>query len=438
MDARMPRHIGLDFGTTNSSLAIADADGRVDVVAFSAGGTATTESFRSVAYFDPPQQRGLSAARSPAIAGPAAITRYLEAQPKGRLIQSIKSFAASRSFTSTSIFGKVYSFEHLVACVIKGLVSEAEQRHGPLGTAITVGRPVAFVGDDDAGGGAFAVGRLRAALEACGFREIRFEYEPIGAAYAYDRQLTTDALVLIADFGGGTSDFSLVRVGPTARATLTPEARILGSQGVPIAGDTFDACLIRHLVSPRLGSESSIRSSLGKTLPVPSWLYGHLERWHYLSFLKGEAGRIRDLIRQAEAPAPLQALLSIVEQDLGYDLHQAVQRTKVALSHETAATFELLEDDLAIVQTVSRADFEAWIAPHLARIERCIDSLLASAGTPAAAVDRVFLTGGSSFVPAVRAIFARRFGAERVVMGGEFTSVATGLALMAAERRSGA
>lgn len=434
----MRRHVGLDFGTTNSSLAIADGRGSVEVVSCQLEAGRTTESYRSVVYFAPPQRRGLAATRSPALAGPAAIARYLDAQPKGRLIQSIKSFAASRSFTSTNIFGKVYSFEHLVACVVKGLVHEAEAQFGPLGTAITVGRPVAFVGDDDPAAGAFAEGRLRTALEACGFREIRFAYEPIGAAYSYDRALAQDELVLIADFGGGTSDFSLVRVGPGARATLSPDARILGTQGVPIAGDTFDACMIRHLVSPRLGSQSSIRSSLGKTLPVPAWLYGQLERWHYLSFLKGETGRIRDLISQAEDPEALRALLSIVENDLGYDLHQAVQRAKVTLSHQHEATFELREDDLAIVRHVTRADFEAWIAPYLRSIEVCIGELLAATGVSPAQVDRVFLTGGSSFVPAVRAIFDRAFGRSRVASGGEFTSVAQGLALMAAEQAGAA
>ena len=429
----MSRHVGLDFGTTNSSLAIVDDDGSVAVTTFRVDADAVADSFRSVAYFDQPRKQGMSMIRSPALAGPAASARYLQAQTKGRLVQSLKSFAASSLFTTTNIFGKVYTFEHLVAVIVKALTEEAAAQHGPLGPAITVGRPVTFVGAEDGAADAFAIQRLTSALESCGFSSVRFAYEPIGAAYSYGRELDRDELVLIADFGGGTSDFSIVRVGPEARATLSMEERILGNEGVALAGDSFDACLIRHLVSPQLGLDSSIRSTLGKSLPVPSWLFSRLERWHYLSFLKAEAGRIRSLITQADEPQKLEALLYIVENDLGYDLHQAVQRTKVNLSAQASTTFSFLEHDLTIVQEVARSDFEDWIQPHLASVESCVDTLLTSAEVSPDRIDRVFLTGGSSFVPAVRDIFYRRFGADRVEMGDEFTSVARGLALLAAE-----
>lgn len=430
----MSRHVGLDFGTTNSSLAIVDDDGAVAVTSFQLDADSVTESFRSVVYFDQPRKQGLSVTRSPALAGPAASARYLRAEPKGRLVQSLKSFAASSHFTTTNIFGKVYTFEHLVALIVKALTEEATAQYGPLGTAITVGRPVAFVGAEDEAADALAIQRLTAALEACGFTSVRFAYEPIGAANAYDLALDRDELVLIADFGGGTSDFSLVRVGPEARATLSMEERILGNEGVALAGDSFDASLIRHLVSPQLGLDTTIRSSLGKSLPVPSWLFGRLERWHYLSFLKTETGRIRSLIAQADEPEKLEALLYIVENDLGYDLHQAVQRAKVDLSAHASTTFNFQEDDLSIVQEVARTDFEHWIQPHLASVTSCVEGLLTSARIEPDRIDRVFLTGGSSFVPAVRDIFYHTFGADRVSMGDEFTSVARGLALLAAEQ----
>jgi hypothetical chaperone protein len=426
----MRRPVGLDFGTTNSSLAIVDDSGAVHVAKFDVG-TGLTESFRSVVYFDPPK-RGVSAVRPPALAGPAAINRYLDADPKGRLIQSLKSFAATKSFTSTNLFGKSYTFEDLVGIILKSLVAEAERQFGPLGSAITVGRPVHFVGDEDPAADAFALGRLTTALRLSGFTEINFVYEPIGAAYYYDRQLSRDELVLIADFGGGTSDFSLVRVGPGARGDSRDE-RILGSEGVGIAGDSFDACIIQRLVSPQLGVDSDIQSSLGKTLPVPAWLYSRLERWHYLSFLKAETGLIKGLIAQAEEPDKLRSLLYIVENDLGYDLHRAVQKTKFELSKQHETTFEFLEHDLSIASSVSRDDFESWISHHLRSIESCVERLLLATATAPRAVDRVFLTGGSSFVPAVRQMFYRLFGEEKVAMGDEFTSVATGLALFAAE-----
>jgi hypothetical chaperone protein len=261
-----------------------------------------------------------------------------------------------------------------------------------------------------------------------GFREVRFEYEPIGAARHYERGLERDELLLIGDFGGGTSDFSLLRVGPGGRS-------ILGNDGVDVAGDAFDGKLVRHCVTPLLGRGAEFVSFFGRRLPVPDWLYAHLERWHHVSMLKSRRTLqlLIDLRREAVEPAPLDRLLRVVEHDLGFVLHRATEQAKRALSHAPAAPFRIDHDVLRIDAEVSRSDFEAWIAPELAAIAGCVDGLLARAGVAPAAVDRVFLTGGSSFVPAVRRIFEARFAPERIRTGDEFTSVASGLALCAAD-----
>jgi hypothetical chaperone protein len=197
-----------------------------------------------------------------------------------------------------------------------------------------------------------------------------------------------------------------------------------------VAGDSFDAKLIRHLLSPALGAGTEIRS-MGRLLPVPAWIYGKLERWHHLSFL--QAKEVTDLLagikRDAVEPRKIAALIHLIKEDLGYQLHQAVQTVKCELSNEPAATFRFFDGTVDLEAKVERKSFEKWIAADLREIETCLESLLKKSGVNAKDVNAVFLTGGSSFVPAVRKIFTTRFGVERIRTGNEFTSVAWGLAL---------
>jgi hypothetical chaperone protein len=286
------------------------------------------------------------------------------------------------------------------------------------------------VEDDD-----FAQQRLRDAFTHAGFESIDFEMEPIAAAYSYESTLDHDELILIGDFGGGTSDFSLLHVGPGVRQRGRAAQDLLGNSGLGLAGDAFDARIVRKLVSPALGADSLARS-LNKLLPaVPAWIYANLERWHYLSFLKTR--NVNQILKSARAnalePEKIEALLTLIDEDLGYQLHQAVQRLKIALSHNESAQFYFRDGSMDIQAEVARSDFESWISEDLQSIEQCVDGLLETTGISAKTIDRVFLTGGTSFVPSVRRIFESRFTAERVRTGNEFTSVARGLALRARE-----
>jgi hypothetical chaperone protein len=439
-------HIGIDFGTTNSSVAI-NRGGALELISFPSL-EGLTQSYRSVLYLEQLKHAGRNQLKS--YTGPGAIEHYLAAETPGRLIQSLKSYLPSRSLTGTEVFGRRYTLEELIARILTDLRIAIERQLGEPVRRATVGRPVRFVSAETEEDDAFAVSRLEAALKIAGFDEVAFEFEPIAAAYAYESTLDRDELILIGDFGGGTSDFSLLHVGPSARGrgkgASNPGRRdsdLLGNAGLGLAGDAFDARIVRKLVSPRLGSESLERTfshAPDRPAPiipaVPAWIYANLERWHYLSFLKTRS--VSEMLKAARAraqePEKIAALITLIDEDLGYQLHQAVQRLKVELSHTEEAEFRFRDGSMEIEAKVTRAEFESWIGDELGAIERTVDGLLVRAGVAFQDVDRVFLTGGTSFVPAVRRIFDQRFTAERVKTGNEFTSVAMGLALSAAEK----
>ncbi len=423
--------IGIDFGTTNSSLALANGAG-VELVHFCSSG-GSTESFRSVLYLEQHKKAGRRHVQS--WTGPWAIEQYLEAEHKGRLIQSLKSYLPSRLLTGTEVLGRHYTVEDLISRMLGDLRLHAERQFGVPVREATVGRPVRFVGAETAEDEAYALSRLRHAFELSGWERVKFEMEPVAAAYAYESTLDHDELIMIGDFGGGTSDFSLLHVGPGVRRRGRRAQDLLGNGGVGLAGDAFDARIVRKLVSPALGADSMARSGK-KILPaVPAWIYANLERWHYLSFLRTRS--VMELLKSAHTralePEKIESLIMLVDEDLGYQLHQAVQRVKFELSQSDQAEFRFREGGLELRKTVTRAEFEGWIGPELEQIEQCVDGLLATSGVDARTVDRVFLTGGTSFVPAVRRIFEARFSVERVRTGNEFTSVASGLALRAQE-----
>jgi hypothetical chaperone protein len=237
--------IGLDFGTTNSAVALVGRDGAPRLASFDEGG-GRTSVFRSVLYVDPeaPGRNGMPPRFS---AGPAAIRDYLATGQRGRLVQSIKSHLASRLFTTTNLFGVQYRLEDLIARLVDALRVAAEADVGPLGRAVVCGRPARFSGATSLDDDVFAEGRLRAALALAGFDDVVFEYEPVAAAFGYRRRLDHAELVLIADFGGGTSDFSLVRLSPSDAAIVVDTVFLTG-------GSAFVPA-VRRLFEVRFGAE---------------------------------------------------------------------------------------------------------------------------------------------------------------------------------------
>lgn len=417
--------LGIDFGTTNTVLALAGDDGAAELVRFPAA-HGDLFAFRScLSFYAPhehPQERAIAA-------GPWAIEAYVEDPAETRFIQSFKSFAAQESFTETQILGRRYRFEDLLSTFLLKVREYAGAGLAEIPERVIVGRPVRFVGGSP--NEALALERYDTAFKRLGVREVHYAYEPVGAAFFFARGLTEDATVLVGDFGGGTSDFSIIRFERHAGAL---RAVPLGRAGVGVAGDAFDYRIIDNLVSPELGKGSSY-SSLGKILPVPNRYYAAFARWDQLALMR--AGRdmreIRRLERDAVEPEKIGRLIETLDENYGYQLYGAVSRLKEALSSQAEAEFRFEAGSIRIVQPVQRSEFEAWIAPELGQIDAAIDAALADAKLSPGEVDRVFLTGGSSLVPAVRAAFHRRFETERIETGAELESIASGLALMGRE-----
>jgi hypothetical chaperone protein len=413
--------IGIDFGTTNTVFAAAEADGPAAALSFLHGGETldairTTLSFRRAGRAEPLRE-----------AGPWAIDAFIEAPEDTRFLQSFKSFAASAAFSDTAIFSRRFKFEDLLAAFIR----EAGRRAG-LGAfpkRAVIGRPVTFAGSNP--DEATARRRYDAAFAALGFEDVVYVLEPVAAAYFYAQRLTEASTILVGDFGGGTSDFSVVRFEPGGKAEA------LGHAGVGVAGDSFDYRIIDAVVSPRLGKNAVYRS-WGKELSVPVHYFANFARWNELC-LMNRPDVIRELAQFAKASASgaeLRAFIDLIEGGASYDLYRTVSKAKAELSDRDSTDFNFASPGVSIAAPIARADFESWIAEDLVRIDACVDQVLRKTGLAPGAIDRVFLTGGSSYVPAVRRLFVERFGAGRIETGDQLLSIAKGLALIGASGES--
>ena len=421
--------IGVDFGTTNSVLTALLPDGSARTLRLSGVGG---EVFRSVLCFWALEQGGRSTLRH--AAGPEAVQAYLDDPLDSRLILSLKTYLAQRSFRQTRILGRPFALEQLVGLFLRALLGSADAE--TLRDAVLVaGRPVRFAGEtaEDALGES----RLRAGFAEAGHPRIEVAMEPEAAGYRFARTLDAPATVLVGDFGGGTSDFSVLRFEPRSERPVTA----LATTGVGVAGDSFDARIMERVVAPHLGRGGTYRV-LDTDLPVPPEWYAGFSRWHRLSMMRNPRTlrEIEEVARTAAHPERLRSLARLIEDERGWELYQAVTATKAALSHAERAPLAFHHEGLAIDAVVERSEFEAWIAPELARIEAAVTAALDGAGLGPEAIDRVFLTGGTSFVPAVRRLFEQRFGSSagvsRISGGGEFVSVAEGLALIGRDRAS--
>lgn len=418
-----PISIGVDFGTSNTVIAFVDEQRRAGVLSIaSRAGTGTV--LPSILCFRPndAEPRGLPMSS----AGADAIADYLARTGAARLVQSMKSFLGSKSFVDTRVLTQTFTLEGLIGVLSQHLYKAADAREAVAHSPLVVGRPIQFAGSspDDA----LAQSRLIAAFEQAGPRPQQVRLEPEAAAYAFARRASGKHLVLVADLGGGTSDFSIVEVDADKESpTIAP----LAQTGIGIAGDRFDYGIVYNAVCPVLGMGSQFQPET-KLLPIPLWIYSNFSSWHQLSMMNNRQTLrlITDILRTAVDEHAFEGLVHVIRNEGGFSLFQAVSRVKQALTSSNAARLLFKAGPVEIDRTVTREEFEGWIADDLTKIETTADDAVRIAGVSPRDITRVFMTGGSALVPAVREIFAKKFGVEKLVGGDEFSSGAQGLALM--------
>ncbi len=366
--------------------------------------------------------------------GYAAIEQYLFTGLDGRFMQSIKAFLPSKSFSGTVVRGQHRSIEELIAIFLRRCVAHARTTLGPaMDGPVILGRPARFALDEDSD--RLAEQRLLAAAQMAGLEDVRLMTEPLAAALAYEARLDRDQVVMVVDLGGGTSDFTVIAVGPGHRARSERE-RVLAAGGVPVAGDAMDGEIVRAKLLDPLGFGSTYRA-FGAPTTVPHWMFKKLLRWNHVSFLKSRKYLefLREVRRTSDRPEAIDRLLEIVDGDLSYVMFRAVEQAKRAVQGGGTASISDEQYGLPLSVTLTRTEFDEATSDLVAHIRGTAEELLRQAGVTAAGVDAVFMTGGTSLVQPVRETFSDLFSEAKLQGRETFTSVVDGLA-RAASRSS--
>lgn len=419
---------GIDFGTTNTVLAVA-RNGSVEIADIDPFGI-SKKTLKSVLFFD--EEGGINV-------GQEAVDQYVSyGGTYGRFMQSIKAFLPNKSFTETYVYGKRYEIEDLIALILKVIKHRGELRVGHVVDTVVMGRPVVF--SDDSELDLLAEERLQTAALRSGFTNVHFMYEPIAATLAYETSLPEgkEQLVFMGDFGGGTSDFVVMRLrGGKHDPKEDRKDDILSTGGVYIAGDVFDASIMWHKLAKHFSRGTKIfGSSNNQILDTPISFSQTLCQWHMIPQLRDRKTLqiIRDLrgVSDVDKKA-IENLHVLIIENLGYMLFQSIEKAKRELSENESAIVEFSEKNIVISEEITRAEFEEMADDKFNEISRCVDRTLVKAGVSPQDIDSVLLTGGSSFIPKIRRIFLERFGEEKLLPIDAFTSVAYGLGLSAAQ-----
>ena len=409
---------GVDFGTSNSTVGLyrSGAPGLLPLE----GDKVTLPS----AVFFNAEDEQVSYGR-------AALSNYL-AGYEGRLMRSLKSLLGTSLIDAqTEVMGRALPFRELLAQFIGELKRRAEIASGMVFDSAVIGRPVFFV-DGDAAADRQAEATLCEIACASGFRSVAFQFEPIAAAFDYESSISREELVLVADIGGGTSDFSLVRLSPQRSAQADRRSDILATGGVHIGGTDFDKYLSLACVMPLLG----LGSLLENDTAVPSSYYFNLATWHTINLVYTQKvwQQLQEVVRDARAREKLARLQNLIRQRDGHWLAMQVEEGKIALSGATSVALVLdrLRPPLELV--LQRDAFDSAISHLLTNVESTVAALLRDASLPASQIDTIFFTGGSSGVGALRARIGRLAPQARLVEGDLFGSIGMGLGLAAARR----
>lgn len=409
---------GLDFGTSNTTLAFW-RDGAPVLAALEADKTTVP----SAVFYD--RQGHLTIGR-------AAMACYVGGED-GRLMRSLKAVLGSALIEEKTQIGKrAIGFRDVIADYLRAVKARAEADAGTALTRVVLGRPVFFV-DEDAAANAKAEDTLRAIAAEIGFADVSTQFEPIAAALDYEQQTRAEEIALIADIGGGTSDFSIVRLGPARRARADRSGDILANDGVRIGGTDFDRTLSLGTLMPLLGFRSPMKRP-GRD--VPSGYFHELATWSSINrlYTKKTLRELNEVRREAAEPHRVERLIRVIEEQRGHTLAMEAEAAKIALAEVAEARVDLgwLEAGLSVGLTP--AELVSHTQGLADRIARRVDLCLDQAGLGAGDIDALFLTGGSTRLAHVRTAIRAAVPQARVVEGDTFGSVGTGLAIEAARR----
>lgn len=412
----MPNYIyGIDFGTSNSALAILDQDSQQILKLFTAP---------SLLFF---KEMG-SKPEAPTVAiGDAAIDQYVENRMHGRFMKSIKKVLPNKSFLDTRIGGNRYRAEDLVVLILSHLITQADEFLGQSVKKAVIGRPVVF--DENPEKDQLAQERLGRAAKMAGLEEFYFQMEPIGAAYTYQRQISKPELVLVADFGGGTSDFSLMRLHPAAESQTNED--MLAQGGIYIGGDSFDSDIMWHKGTPHFGRGVKEEFTPGKPIDLPLNYFLNICSWERMNFL--DTLRMRLSIAKSyqfsKQDYRVKNLQTLIDKNLGYTFFKQIEQAKIVLGSQDTTFLDYNQHEIEIHEEIQAEEFEhKIIVDNLSKIKDYLNEFLEKNNFKAEDIDVVFMTGGTSQVRPLKNHFIHTFGEDKVTSGDNFNSVAMGLA----------
>ncbi|GAB3463903.1 Hsp70 family protein [Azotobacter salinestris] len=414
------RACGIDFGTSNSTVGW-QRPGRETLIPLEDGRT----TLPSVLFFNFEERRP--------VFGRHALHEYLEGY-EGRLMRSLKSLLGSRLLKSeTTVLGSALPFKEILKLFLGELKRRAEAEAGRPFEEAVLGRPVFFV-DEDPQADREAADTLIEVAKGLGLKEVSFQYEPIAAAFDYESVIVQEELVLIVDIGGGTSDFSLVRLAPERRALAERQDDILATGGVHIGGTDFDRQLNLQGVMPLFGYGSRMKSDA----PMPTGVHLNLATWHTINAVYAQASQraLASMRYDILDPTGIDRLFRLIEQRAGHWLAMQVEDAKIALGDSERHRIDLARIEAELAADLDRTLLERAIEPLLERVRASLENLLAGAGVDRERIDTLFFTGGSSGVPALRRCVSALLPNARLVEGDRFGSIGSGLAIEARRRYS--
>lgn len=408
---------GLDFGTTNSAIAVLNENEKVKNLSIGCHGGS---QMRSVMFFSAQEQKFYF--------GDSAINKYVSADMKGRFIQSVKRILPYDWFTGTTIGYKRYKAEDLVALVLSEIKTRADKLSGHDINSVVLGRPARFSDNDKKE--AMAQERLLLAAEKAGFKEVHLQLEPIAAAFSYEARLSNPELVLVADLGGGTSDFALITLDPKKIGNKNRGSDVIATSGVSVGGDDLDSAIMRHKLIKYFGANITWESG-GLRLPMPNHIMTTLQDWYKISSLFRDIHiyeLINKLLLWADDTDAIKRLKALIEENLGFSLYRAIERAKCELSNKEQTCIRFNESIIKINELISRKEFNEMILNHINKLDNVLCELLNQAGIQFSDIDSVFLTGGTSYIPKIIDLFVNKFGSKKIKFGNRFSSVVEGLA----------